>query len=99
MMSLWRHIGRRGVIDELVGPRDEVFHVATILVSAVVLSPRKFAIKQPGVHRWFLGGAIVVGIANIVYAQKSEHRAGSHRRHIAALLIEPVGVALFRNAV
>src|SRR6478609_10974312 len=99
MMSLCRRMGRRGVIDEFVSPRDEVFHVATILVSAVVLSPCEFSIKQTGVHWWFLGGAIVVGIANVSYAQKAEYWTSGHRRHVAALLIKPVGIALFGNAV
>src|SRR5205809_6901015 len=40
--------GRRGrrVLDEFVGPRDEVFHVRPVFMSAVVLAPGEFTVEQ-----------------------------------------------------
>src|SRR6185295_2879380 len=91
--------GRRRVFDELVGPRDEVFHVGSVFMSAVVLPPGQFTVEQAGVDGWHLGGAIILFFADVARAQKAEGWPRGDSCHIAALLIEPVGVAPFRHAV
>ena len=37
------------MLDELVGPRDEVFHIRTVFVSAVVLTPGQFTVEEANV--------------------------------------------------
>ena len=93
--------GRRGrrVLDEFVGPRDEVFHVRPVFMSAVVLAPGEFTVEQAGVHGRHFRGAIIFFFANIPRAQETEDRSGGDPRHVAALLVEPIGVAVFGHAV
>src|SRR6266498_2074552 len=93
--------GRRGrrVLDEFVGPGDEVFHVRTVFVSAVVLAPGEFTIEQARVDRRHYCGAVIFFFADVARAQKAEDRPGGDGRHVTALLIEPIGIAAFRHAV
>ncbi len=51
------------------------------------------------VHRRHLLGVIVVRHAQVLRAQQPEHRLRGHGGHEAALMIEPLGVALLRHAV
>jgi hypothetical protein len=44
------------VLDEFVGLRNEVFHVRPVFVSAIVLTPGKFAVEQAV----FTGGIFAV---------------------------------------
>src|SRR5436189_3764276 len=99
MMSLRRRSGGRPMSNELIGPRDEVLHVRTIFVSAVVLTPGEFAVEQAGVDRRHPGGAIIFLLADIPCSQKTEDRAGGDGGHVAPLLVEPVGIATFGDAV
>src|SRR5690606_11462500 len=52
-----------------------------------------------GVHVRLLRGAIILGHAEIARAEQPERRLRRDGRHVTALLIEPVGVALLGNAV
>ena len=92
--------GKRGfVMQEFVGPVDEVFPIGAVGVSAVVLAPGKFAIEQAHFDGRHFCGAIVVGNAQVLCAEKFEHGTGSHGGHEAAFLVEPLGIALLRDAV
>jgi hypothetical protein len=42
---------------------------------------------------------VVFGHAEIPCAEETEDRAGRHRGHVTPLLVEPVRVAFFRDAV
>ena len=55
--------------------------------------------SKPVLHGRHLGGAIVIFLADVARAEQTEDRAGRDGGHVAALLVEPVGVALFRDAV
>src|SRR6266498_2116626 len=98
-VSFRRRSGSRRVFDELVGPRDEVLQVRPVFVPAIVLTPGKFALEQAGVDRRHFCRAIIFFYAKVSRTQESEDRAGGDCGHVAALLVEPVGVAAFRDAV
>ena len=87
------------MLDELICPRDEVLHVRTVFVSTIVLAPGEFAVEQAGVDGRHLCSSIIFLFANVSRTQKTEDRAGGDRGHVAALLVEPVGVAAFRDSV
>ena len=91
--------GRRSVAEQSVRPGDEEAHVGAVLVSTVVLAPRELAVEQAGLHGRHLRHAVVLGDARVPRPEQAEDRAGRHRGHVAALLIEPVGVALLGDAV
>src|ERR1051325_34616 len=85
--------------DHSVGPFDKVFHVGPVFMPAVVLSPGQFAIEQPGVHRRHFGGAIIFLFSDVSHAEQPEDRAGGNSGHVAALLIQPIGITPFRHPV
>ena len=66
---------------------------------AVVLAPRQLAFEQARVGRGHLRHAIILGHTDIPRAEQAENRTRRHRSHVAALLVEPVRVALLRDAV
>ena len=82
-----------------VGPLEIVLPVRRVRVTAVVLPPRELAVEQPDVHRRHLRRPPVVRHAEILRAEQAEHRLRRDGRHEAALMIEPLRVALLRNAV
>ena len=90
--------GRR-VVDQPVRPGDEEAHVRAVLVSAVVLAPGELAVEQARVDGRHLRHAVVLGHPEVSRPEQAEDRARRHRGHVAALLVEPVGVALLRDAV
>src|SRR5262245_56773457 len=68
-------------------------------MSAVVLAPRELSVEQPDVDRWHLLGLVVVRTAETFRAQQSEDRLAGNGGHEAALMVVPLRVALFRDAV
>ena len=68
-------------------------------MAAVMLSPRELAIEQTDIDGRHLRHAIVLLFAEILYAEQSEDRTRRNRGHVAALMIEPVCVALLEDAV
>ena len=94
-----RGSGGREVPDQPVGPGDERLHVRAVFMAAVVLTPRQLSIQEPRVHGGHFGGAIVFLLADVPRPQQPEHRPRRDRRHVAALLVQPVGVAAFRHPV
>ena len=68
-------------------------------MSAVVLAPGELAVEQARVDGRHLRHPVVLGHAEVARPEQPEDRAGRHRGHVAALLVEPVGVALLRDAV
>src|SRR5437667_6329051 len=85
----------RGVFKEFVGPLKKVFHVRTVFVATVMLAPGEFTIKQPSVHRRHRRDAIVFLLAQVPCAQEAKNWTSRNSGHVAALLIEPLGVAAF----
>ena len=68
-MVLFRGSGRgRRVLDEPVGPRDEVFHVRPIFMSAVMLTPGEFAVEQAGIHGRHFRSAVIFFFADVAHA-------------------------------
>ena len=65
-----RSPGTDGADALSVGPGDEVFHVRTVFVSAVVLAPGEFAVEQAGVHGRHFRGAIIFLFADVVRAPR-----------------------------
>src|ERR1019366_6371300 len=101
---IWAFIGRhwgrrRAVLDEPVGPRDEVFPVGAVGVSAVMPAPGELAVEQAHIDGRHFLGAIVVRGHQVFGAQEPEYRPGGDGGHVAALVVEPLGVALLRHAV
>src|SRR5690242_18690168 len=74
-------------------------HVRAIFMAAVVLPPRELSVNQPDIDAGHDRGVIVVTLAEIASAEQTEHRPGGDRRHVAALVIEPVRIALLGNPV
>src|SRR3954471_23016852 len=98
--SLLRTRGdRRGVLQELVGPGDEVLPVGAVGVAAVVLTPGELAVQQAAVDRRHLLLRVVVGDAQGLGAEKTEDRLRRDSGHVAALLIEPFRIAAFGDTV
>jgi hypothetical protein len=85
--------------DELIRPRDEVFPIRAIGMSAIMLAPGELAIQQTHIDRWHLRGAIVVGNSKILRTQQPEYRPGCDRSHKAALLIQPFCIAFLGHAI
>ena len=86
-------------LEKLVGPRQEVLPVRRVGVAAIVLAPGELAVEQADVHGRHLLGRVVVGAAEVLRAEQTEHRLRRDRGHEAALMIEPLRVALLGNAV
>ena len=68
-------------------------------MAAVVLAPGEVAIEEAGVDGGHFGGAVIFFFTDVARAEEAEDRAGGGGGHVAALLIEPKGVAAFGNAV
>src|SRR5688500_8384627 len=68
---------KRGVFEEFVGPGEEEFHVGTIFMAAIVLSPGELAIEQADVDGRHFGGAVILLDAEVTRAEKPEDRTGS----------------------
>ena len=79
--------------------RDEVFPVGAVGVTAVVLAPRELAVEQPHVHARHLLDVVVVGLTEIFGTKQAKDRLRRNRRHVAALMVEPLGISLFGDAV
>src|SRR5262245_22477046 len=87
------------VLDELVGPRDEVFPIRSVGMAAVVLPPGKLTVEQAHVDvRHFLD-SVIVRTAEVLRAEQSEHGLRGDGRHEATLMVEPPRVALFGYTV
>src|SRR6185295_16731301 len=95
----WCGVDRRRVPEKFVRPRDEVLPVRTVGVAAVVLAPGQVAVEQANTDRWHFLLRVVVRDAQILRAEQAKHRLRRDGRHVAALLIEPPGVAAFGHAV
>src|SRR4030095_14229796 len=97
----YRRVTRSPVspIQLSVGPWNEVFPVRPIGVAAVVLPPRKLTIEPADSDRRHSLGLVVVRAAQVFRAEQPEYRTCRDRRHVAALMIEPPGVTLLRDAV
>ena len=91
---------RRGdAVEELVGPGNEVLPIRAVGVPAVMLTPGQLAIEQAHVDRRHLLVVIVVRGPQVFRAQEPEYRPGGDGGHVAALLVQPLRVALLRHAV
>src|SRR5579864_5074991 len=85
--------------DKLVGPLDKIFHVGGIGMAAVMLAPGELPFQQACVDGGHFFGMIVVGYAQVFCPQELEDRTCGNGCHIAALVVEPSGVTLFRYAI
>ena len=90
---------RVAALEEIVRPREEILPVRCVGVSAVVLAPRELPVEQADVHRRHLLGHIVVGHAEVLGAEQSEDGLRGDGGHVAALVVEPLRVALLGHAV
>ncbi len=92
--------GRRWlVVQQPIRPGDEEAHVRPILVPAVVLAPCQLAFEKARVVGRHLRAPVVLGHADVAGSEQAEDRSGRDRGHEAPLLVEPVRVALLRDAV
>ena len=76
-----------------------MFDVRAIGVTAIVLAPGECAVEQVDVDGRHLFGHVVVASAEVACSQQSEDRLSGDRGHEAALMIQPVSIAAFRDAV
>src|SRR5258706_15962388 len=88
-----------GVLDQPARPGNEMLHVRPVFMAAIVLAPRQLTFKQPRVHRRHPGGSIVFPLANIARSEQAKHRPGGDGGHIAARLIQPIGIPTFGDSV
>src|SRR5215204_200807 len=86
-------------LHQPVRPLDEVLHVRAVLVPAVVLAPRELTPKKANIDRRHLRSAVAVLLAEVPGAEEAEHGTSRDCRHVTALMIEPVCVALLGDAV
>ena len=82
-----------------VDPLDEIFHVGGVGVAAIILTPGELPTQEAIVDRGHLGGAVVAVDAEAFGAEQGEDGTCGNGGHVTASLIEPLGIALFRNAV
>jgi len=75
------------------------FQFGSVGMSAVVLAPRQLTLDEAYIDGGHLCRTVVFLDPQILRAQQPEHRLGGNRRHEAALVVQPPGVALFRHAV
>ena len=68
-------------------------------MAAVVLAPGEFAVEHAGVDGGHLGGAVIFFFSKVANAEEAEGWTSGDGGHVAALLVEPVGVATGGNAV
>ena len=80
-------------------PSNKMLDVRGVGVAAVVLSPGKLPFQQSLIDVGQLHREIVVRRAEVFRAEQSEYRPGGNGGHEAPPLVEPLRVALFRNAV
>src|SRR5690606_36116071 len=81
-------------------PWNEVFPVRSVGVAAVMLAPGEAPIEQARIHgRFEFFHVVIGGCTKPLLSQQAENRTGGHRRHEAALLVEPQRIALFGNAI
>src|SRR5262245_16560046 len=90
---------QRSVFQEFIRPGDEVLPVRSIRVSAVVLTPCELAVEQCDIHLWHFLGLVIVAFTEVLCAQETKYRLCCDRSHVASLVIEPLGVTLFRYAI
>ncbi len=91
---------RRNLPAKLLrGPREEIFPVGAVRVAAVMLPPGELAIEQAGIHGRHLRAAVVRAGSQVARAQQAPGRPGRDGGHEAALLVEPLRIAFFRNSV
>src|SRR5580704_4435537 len=89
----------RMVVDELVGPLDEVLHVGCVGVSSIMLPPGEFAIQQLVIDWWHDGGLVVASDVEATRAEQPKDTAGVDGCHPTALMVEPLRIALLRHAI
>src|SRR6478672_1190707 len=87
------------MLKELVRPWDEVLPVRTVGVPAVVLPPRQLSVQHAHVDPRHLLRLVVVRSSQILRTEQAEHWPGCNGSHEAALVIQPLRVPLFRDAV
>ena len=68
-------------------------------MTAVMLPPCQLAVEHAHVHRGHLLLAVIIGSAEILRAQQPEHRPCGYGSHVTALMIEPLRIAFFGNAI
>jgi hypothetical protein len=68
-------------------------------MSAIMLTPGKLSIEHADIHSRHLLFVVIVRHAEILRAEQPKHRLCGNGSHIAALMIEPLRIAFFRNAV
>src|SRR6185295_522848 len=90
---------RRLMSQEFVRPGNEVLPVRTIRMTTVVLPPRELSVEHADVDRRHLLLHVVVGSSEVLGAKQPKHGSGCDSSHIAALMVEPLRVAFFRNAI
>src|SRR5579863_8779604 len=90
-------LGRR-MPDFFVGPLQEPLHVGSVSVSAIVLAPGEVSIEQAMVYLRHLRSTIVAFYIKAFGAEQCEDAARIHGGHPAALMVEPVCIALLGNA-
>src|SRR5262249_41199990 len=65
-----------------IRPLDEVRHVGSILMAAVVLPPGELAVRHPDVYARHRRDVIVARVAEIADAEQPENGARGNRRHV-----------------
>src|SRR5215813_9664912 len=86
-------------MKELVGPRNEVFPVRRVGVSAVMLSPGKVSIEHGGIDRRHFCGVVALLDAPFPGPKQPEDRLRSNSGHETALMIEPTCVAFLGDPI
>ena len=84
--------------DELAGPFDERRPVFGDAVAAAVLPPGEFAADQLADRRHRVR-QVVAGGAEVSFPQQPVGRSGRHRRHEAAVSINPFCIAFLDHPV
>src|SRR2546430_726363 len=95
----WKLPNGRVIVQEPVRPRNKVLPIRSVSVASVMLTPGELAFEKSNIDRRHFGGMIVVRGSEVLRAEQTEHRPRGHGGHVAALLVQPLGITLLRDAV
>src|SRR5262245_27618557 len=87
------------MLQQLIRPTNEVFPVRSVGMSAVVLTPRNMAIEEADIDCGHFFRLIIRAHPQVLSAEQAENRLSGYSSHVAALMVQPPRVALFRYSV
>src|SRR5690606_28507202 len=76
-----------------------MLHIRCVCMTTIVLTPGELAVQESNVDRWHFFRFVIVGYTEVARAEQFIHGACGNRGHVTAMVIQPVCIARFWNAV